>query len=82
MPGVTGRGSSKTTAKRSAKLRRESENCVDIAVRETTPDFAALLIDEALKLSKRARELDGPALFAAEGTADNRGARRHPNENI
>ena len=62
--GVAGRGSSKATAKRSEKLRREAENCVDIAVRETAPDFAAILIDEALKLSKRARELGGPALFA------------------
>ena len=57
-------GSSKAASKRSEKLRREALNCVDIAVRENEPDFAAILIDEALKLSRRARELDRPALFA------------------
>ena len=60
-------GSSKAASKRSEKLRREALNCVDIAVRENEPGFAAILIDEALKLSKRARELDGPALFGPPG---------------
>ncbi len=46
---------------RSGKLRREAENCLAIAVRETQPDMAALLIDEAVRLAVRARELGGEA---------------------
>ena len=43
--------------RRSGKLRREAENCLAIAVREAQPDMAALLIDEAVRLAMRAREL-------------------------
>jgi len=45
---------------RSAKLRQQATNCLSIAVREKTPDFAADLIDEAIRLSRRARELEVP----------------------
>jgi len=38
-------------------LRREAENCLAIAVREAQSDMAALLIDEAVRLAMRAREL-------------------------
>ncbi|MBY8826015.1 hypothetical protein [Sphingomonas colocasiae] len=47
--------------RRSGKLRREAENCLAIAVREPQPDMAALLIDEAVRLAMRARELGGEA---------------------
>ena len=43
---------------RSAKLRQQAGNCLAIAVREKTLDFAAELIDEALRLSRRAAELE------------------------
>jgi hypothetical protein len=43
--------------RRSGKLRREAANCLAIAIRETQPDMAALLIDEAARLASRAREL-------------------------
>ncbi|MDO7842952.1 hypothetical protein [Sphingomonas immobilis] len=49
------------TLTRSAKLRQQAGNCLTIAVREKTPDFAAELIDEALRLSQRAAELEGKA---------------------
>ena len=45
---------------RSAKLRQQATNCLSIAVREKTPDFAADLIDEAIRLAQRARELETP----------------------
>lgn len=64
--GMNKRDKSGATQKRSQKLRREALNCVDIAVREQQSDFAAILIDEALKLSKRARELDAPSLLGRE----------------
>ncbi len=45
---------------RSLKLRQQASNCLSIAVREKTPDFAAELIDEAVRLVRRAGELDTP----------------------
>lgn len=55
----TGRGG----RARSARLRREAGNCIEIAIRESEPETAMLLIDEALRLAKRARELGGtPAI--------------------
>jgi len=44
--------------RRSGKLRHEAGNCLAIALRETQPEMAALLIDEAARLASRARELD------------------------
>jgi hypothetical protein len=38
-------------------LRREASNCLQIAVRERDPAFTAQLIDEALRLAARARDL-------------------------
>ena len=49
-----------TRASRSIKLRKQASNCLSIAVREKTEDFAAELIDEAIRLAQRARELDAP----------------------
>lgn len=43
---------------RAIKLRKQASNCLSIAVREKTPDFAAELIDEAVRLVRRAGELD------------------------
>jgi hypothetical protein len=45
---------------RAAKLRQQANNCLSIAVREKTPAFAADLIDEAIRLACRARELEAP----------------------
>lgn len=42
---------------RAARLDQEARNCIRIALSETTDETAAALIDEALKLSGRAREL-------------------------
>ncbi|MDF0487181.1 hypothetical protein PX554_03485 [Sphingomonas sp. H39-1-10] len=49
-----------TRSPRSNKLRQQASNCLSIAVREKAPDFAAELIDEAIRLAQRARELDMP----------------------
>ena len=43
---------------RSAKLRNQAGNCLTIAVKEDETRHSADLIDEALKLAKRARELN------------------------
>ncbi|WP_343518252.1 hypothetical protein [Sphingomonas sp.] len=42
---------------RAERLRREARNCLTIAVKQKDLDFTAELIDEAIRLSKRAREL-------------------------
>lgn len=42
---------------RAARLDREARNCIRIAIGESTDETTAALIDEALKLSGRAREL-------------------------
>ncbi len=44
---------------RAARLHREALNCLAIAVKEEEVDHTAQLIDEALKLAKRSRELSG-----------------------
>lgn len=42
---------------RADRLRREAANCLSIAVRERDRRFTAELIDEAIRLTRRAREL-------------------------
>lgn len=42
---------------RAERLRREARNCLTIAVGQKDLDFAAELIDEAIRLTRRAREL-------------------------
>ncbi|WP_423604873.1 hypothetical protein [Sphingomonas sp. MS122] len=42
---------------RAERLRREASNCLTIAVAQRDLAFAAELIDEALRLAGRAREL-------------------------
>ncbi|MDR6852010.1 hypothetical protein J2Y54_001503 [Sphingomonas sp. BE123] len=42
---------------RADRLHREASNCLQIAVRERDPAFTAQLIDEALRLAARARDL-------------------------
>ena len=48
---------SKTVPPRVEKLQREARNCLQLAVTEPAADFSADLIDEAVKLASRAREL-------------------------
>ena len=57
---MTTQDSAPIRSPRSAKLRQQANNCLSIAVREKTPDFAADLIDEAIRLVRRAHELDMP----------------------
>jgi hypothetical protein len=57
---VTNNDSALIRLPRSAKLRQQATNCLSIAVREKAPDFAADLIDEAIRLAQRARELETP----------------------
>lgn len=42
---------------RAERLRQEARNCLTIAVGQKDGHFAAELIDEALRLTQRAREL-------------------------
>jgi len=42
---------------RAQKLSTEASNCLAIAVRDSSTDFVAQLIDEAIRLAARAREL-------------------------
>jgi hypothetical protein len=42
---------------RAERLRREARNCLAIAVGQKDGQFAAELIDEAIRLTQRAREL-------------------------
>jgi hypothetical protein len=44
---------------RALRLKTEAGNCLTIAVTQKDPTFAAELIDEAVRLAKRARELGG-----------------------
>lgn len=59
LPGVTMRPKSTRAQDRAARLHREALNCLAIAVKEEEVDHTAQLIDEALKLAKRSRELSG-----------------------
>nr|WP_299904055.1 hypothetical protein [Sphingomonas bacterium] len=45
---------------RAQKLKHEAGNCLSLAVTERSATFAAVLIDEAVKLCRRADELAGP----------------------
>jgi hypothetical protein len=42
---------------RAARLHKEALNCLTIAIREETEEFAAQLIDEAARLIRRSSEL-------------------------
>ncbi len=42
---------------RAARLRQEAANCLSLAVTTREPDFAAALIDEALKLAQRSQQI-------------------------
>lgn len=42
---------------RAARLRNEARNCLSIAIAARDGQFAAELIDEALRLARRSREL-------------------------
>lgn len=42
---------------RAARLRTEARNCLTFAVTEPDPAHAAELIDEAVRLARRSREL-------------------------
>lgn len=42
---------------RAARLQHEAENCLTLAITTQEPAFAADLIDEALKLARRAHEM-------------------------
>jgi len=46
---------------RAVRLHIEAGNCLDIAIGNKDPAFAADLIDEAIKLARRARELTAAA---------------------
>lgn len=46
---------------RAVRLHIEAGNCLDIAIGKEDPAFAAELIDEAIKLARRARELTAAA---------------------
>ncbi|MEG3182225.1 hypothetical protein [Sphingomonas sp. LT1P40] len=54
---MTDKPSAKPIPRRALRLHEEASNCLAIAVRQTDRAFAADLIDEALRLAKRAREL-------------------------
>ena len=49
--------SSAKPSARAYRLAREARNCLAIAVAQRDAAFAAELIDEALRLTRRAREL-------------------------
>lgn len=51
----------KSAPPRAVRLHIEAGNCLDIAIGKTDPEFAADLIDEAIKLARRARELAAAA---------------------
>jgi hypothetical protein len=44
---------------RSRKLRLEAANCIAVAISVEETDFSADLIDEAVKLAQRARQIAG-----------------------
>jgi hypothetical protein len=47
---------------RALRLKTEAGNCLTLAVRQTDPVFAGELIDEALRLMRRAQELAHAAM--------------------
>ncbi|HVF94145.1 MAG TPA: hypothetical protein VM900_07500 [Sphingomonas sp.] len=49
---------------RAVRLQQEAANCLAIALTTREPDFAAALIDEALKLARRAQQIIGADLAA------------------
>ncbi|QDZ07790.1 hypothetical protein FPZ24_10085 [Sphingomonas panacisoli] len=50
-----------TAPPRAVRLHIEAGNCLDIAIGKKDPAFAADLIDEAIRLARRARELTAAA---------------------
>ena len=50
-----------TAPPRAVRLHIEARNCLDIAIGKNDPDFVAELIDEAIRLARRARELAAAA---------------------
>jgi hypothetical protein len=51
---------------RALRLKTEAGNCLTLAVRQTDPAFAGELIDEAMRLMRRARELAGSTAAAKD----------------
>lgn len=51
---------------RAEKLRREASNCLSVAIAERSDDHAAELIDEAVKLAQRARQITLKAMQNAD----------------
>lgn len=47
-----------STLSRDARLRREASNCLSIAVRQDDVEIIGQLLDEALRLAARAREIE------------------------
>lgn len=58
LPIVTKNSKTARARERAARLHQEALNCLTIAVKEDETRHSADLIDEALKLAKRARELN------------------------
>lgn len=50
-----------TAPPRAVRLHIEAGNCLDIAIGKEDPAFAGELIDEAIRLERRARELAAAA---------------------
>lgn len=48
-----------TISPRALRLKTEAGNCLTIAVGKSDPVFAGELIDEAMRLTRRAQELAG-----------------------
>lgn len=66
---------------RALRLKTEAGNCLTIAVRQEDPAFAADLIDEAIRLTRRARELGdrtGPSPAAKSGKMPDFGRKDGP----
>ena len=57
---MSNRKTSSANPPRAARLKIEAGNCLTIAVGKSNPDDVADLIDEAMRLARRARELAGP----------------------
>lgn len=57
MGAVTSSTIAKSASARAMRLANEARNCLTLAVTAKDSDFAAELIDEALRLARRAREL-------------------------
>ena len=55
--GFTKRARAARQAERALRLRREASNCLAVAVGGKDQSAAAMLIDEALRLAGRSREL-------------------------